>query len=64
MGVKWTMITIGFGLMVMLRIENTGFIHTTLVYLANMNIKKCLLKSHNIVVKVITPIKSFGQSMS
>ena len=63
-GVKWTMITVRFGLMVMLRIANTGSIYTTLTYLANMKIKKCLLKSHNIIVKVITPIKSFGQSMS
>ena len=64
MGVKWTMIMVRFGLMVMLRIANTGSIYTALAYLANMKIKKCLLKSHNIFVKVITTIKSFGQSMS
>ena len=64
MGVKWTMITVGFGLMVMLRIANTGSIYTTLAYLAKMKMKKCLLKSQNIVVKGINPIKSLGQSMS
>ena len=58
MGVKWTVITVRSGLMVMLRIANT------LAYLTNMKIKKCLPKSHNIIVNVITPIKSFGQSMS
>ena len=58
MGVKWTVITVRSGLMVMLRIANT------LAYLTNMMIKKCLPKSHNIIVNVITPIKSFGQSMS
>ena len=64
MGVKWTMITGGFGLMVILKIANTGSIYTTLAYLAKMKMKRCLLKSHNVVVKLITPIKSFGQSMS
>ena len=55
-GVKWTMITVRFGLMVMLRIANTGSIYTTLAYLANMKMKKCLLNSYSIIVKVITPI--------
>ena len=64
MGVKWTMVTVGFGLMVMLRIANTGSIYTTLAYLAKMKMKKCLLKSQNIVVKGINPIKSLGQRMS
>ena len=63
MGVKSTMITVRFGLMVMLRIANTGPIYTTLAYLAEMKIKKCLLKSQNIIVKDINPVKSFGQSM-
>ena len=58
MGVKWTVITVRSGLMVMLRIANT------LAYLTNMQIKKCLPKSHNIIVNFITPIKSFSQSMS
>ena len=40
----------------MLRIANTGSIYTTLAYLANMKMKKCLLNSYSIIVKVITPI--------
>ena len=64
MGVKWTMITVQFGLMVMLSIANTGSICTALAYLAKMKMKKWLLKSQNIIVKDITPIKSFSQSMS
>ena len=64
MGVKWTIITAEFGLMVMLRIANTESIYTTLAYLAKMKMKRCLLKSHNVIVKLITPLKSFGQSMS
>ena len=63
-GVKWTMITVRFELMVMLRIANTLSIYTTLVYLAKMKMKKCLSKSQNIIVKDITPIKSYGQSVS
>ena len=64
MGVKWTMIMAQFRLMVIVRIANTGSIYTTLAYLAKMKMKRCLLKSHNVIVKLITPIKSFGQSMS
>ena len=55
MGVKWTIITAEFGLMVILRIANTGSIYTTLAYLAKMKMKRCLLKSHNVIVKFITP---------
>ena len=44
MGVKSTMITVRFGLRIMLRIANTMSICTTLAYLAKMKMKKCLLK--------------------
>ena len=60
MGVK----KVWAGLMVMLRIANTGSVFTTLAYFAKMKMKKCLLKSQNIIIKGIIPIKSFGQSMS
>ena len=63
MGVKSTIITIRFGLMVMLTIANTGSIYNTLAYLAKMKMKKCLLKSQNIIVKD-KPSKILGQNMS
>ena len=66
MGVKWTMITVQFGLIVVQRVANIGFIYFALAYHANMKMKKYLLKSQNIIIKDIniTSTKSHGQSAS
>ena len=64
MGVKWTMTTVRFGLIVVRRVANTGSIYFALDYLAKMKMKKYLLESLNIIIKNITPIKSNGQSVS
>ena len=44
MGVKSTVITVRYGLRIMLRVANTMSICTTLAYLAKTKMKKCLLK--------------------
>ena len=66
MGVKWTMTTVQFGLIVVQRVANIGFIYFALAYHANMKMKKYLLKSQNIITKDIniTSTKSHGQSAS
>ena len=66
MGVKWTMITVRFGLIVVQRVANIGFIYFALAYHAKMKMKKYLLKSQNIIIKDIniTSTKSHGQSAS
>ena len=55
MGVKWTMTTVRFGLIVVRRVANTGSIYFALDYLAKMKMKKYLLESLNIIIKNITP---------
>ena len=66
MGVKWTMITVQFGLIVVQRVANIGFIYFALAYHPNMKMKKYLLKSQDVIIKDIniTSTKSHGQSAS